>query len=91
MKFDEIDYYPFIVSINMCDGNCNPIEDLFGRISVPYRTEDMNQKVFNMVEGIDKSKTLAGYICVDMNVMIGNVSLGKNRALINVSVGVKKQ
>ena len=51
----------------------------------------MNQKVFNMVEGIDKSKTIAGYICVDMNVMVGNVSLGKNGAMINVSVGVKKQ
>ena len=74
--------------MNMCDGNCNTIKHLFGRISVPYKIEDMNQQVFNMVEGIDESKTLARYVCVDMNVMVRNGSLGKNGTMQNVSVGV---
>ena len=44
-----------------------------------------------MVEGIDESKTLARYICVDMNMIVRNVSLGKNGTMRNVSVVVKKQ
>ena len=31
-NFDEFHYYPFIISINRCDGSCNTVEDSFGRI-----------------------------------------------------------
>ena len=32
----ELYYYPFIVSIGKCDGNCNTDADRFGRISAPF-------------------------------------------------------
>ena len=31
--------YPLITSINRCDGSCNTVEDPFGRICVPNKTE----------------------------------------------------
>ena len=29
---DEFHYYPFIISMNGCNGSCNTVEDPFGRI-----------------------------------------------------------
>ena len=29
---DELLYYPFVISMNKCDGSCNTVEDPFGRI-----------------------------------------------------------
>ena len=45
LKPDELYYYPFIVSMNMCDKNCNTVEDLFSRTGVPIKTKDVNLKV----------------------------------------------
>ena len=42
----------------MCDGSCNTVEDLFGRICIPNLIEDVNLKVFSMTKGIRESKTL---------------------------------
>ena len=51
-------YYPFVVSLNRCDGSCNTFDDLSIRISVPNKTEDVNLNVFNMVAAINEWKTL---------------------------------
>ena len=51
-----------MVSIHWCDGSCNTVEDLFGRICVPNEIEDLNSKVFNMIKGINESKTLVKHI-----------------------------
>ena len=48
-----------------CDGSCNAIEDLFGRICVHKKMEDVNLKVVNIIKGINKSKTLAKHISCD--------------------------
>ena len=45
LKPDEFYYYPFIVSMNMCNGNCNTVEDPFNKIGVPIKTKDVNLKV----------------------------------------------
>ena len=50
LNLDILYYYPFIISMNRCDGNCNTIEDLFGRICIPEKIEDVNLKVFIMIK-----------------------------------------
>ena len=58
LNLDEIHYYPFITSMNRCDGSCKTVEDPLGRTSVPNKMEDVNLKVFNMIKRIKKpSKT----------------------------------
>ena len=57
--------YPFIINMNRCDGSCSTVEDPFGRICVPNKMEDMNLKVFNMIKGINESKTLTRLISCD--------------------------
>ena len=59
---DELHYYPFMVSLHMCDGSCNTAEDPFGKLRVPSNIEDANVNVFNMIAGINKLKTLMKHI-----------------------------
>ena len=62
---DECRYYPFIVSIDRCEGSCNTVEDPFVRAFVPNKMEDVNLKVFNMIKRINESKTLTKHVsCV---------------------------
>ena len=59
---DELHYYRFIISMNWCNGSCNIVEVLFGRICVYNKMEDMKLKVFNVIKGTNESKTLAKHI-----------------------------
>ena len=62
LNLDELHYYPFTISLGRCYGSCNTAEYPFGRICVPKKLEDVNMKVFNMIKGINESKTLIKYI-----------------------------
>ena len=31
LNLDELLYYPFIISMDRCDGSCNTVEDSYGR------------------------------------------------------------
>ena len=57
LNLDEVHSYPFIIS-NRCNGSCNTVENPLGRSRVPIKMEDMNLKVFYMIEGMNESKTL---------------------------------
>ena len=51
MNPDERHFFSFIISLKMRDGSCNTAGDLFGRICVSLRKEDVTFKVFNMIKG----------------------------------------
>ena len=44
-------YYPFVISINRCNGSCNIVEDPFGKIRALNKMEEVNLKVFNLIKG----------------------------------------
>ena len=54
---DELYYYSFTNSMNRRDGSCNNIEDPFGSKCGRSIMEDLNLKVFNMIKGINESRT----------------------------------
>ena len=58
----EFHYYPFSVKLDRCVGSCNTLNDLSNKVCVPNKTEDLNLSVFNMITGINESKTLAKHI-----------------------------
>ena len=39
-------------------GSCHTLDDLSYKVFVPKKTEDLNLSVFNMMTGINESKTL---------------------------------
>ena len=55
-------YYPFTVNLDRCVGSCNPFNDLLNRLYVADKTEDLNVRVFNMITGINESRTLTKHV-----------------------------
>ena len=58
----EFHYYPFAVKLDGCDRSSNTLNDLSNRVYVSKKTEDLNITVFNMITGINESKTLTKHI-----------------------------
>ena len=54
----EFWYYPFAVKLDRCVGSCITPNDLPNKVCVPNKTEDLNLSMFNMITGINESKTL---------------------------------
>ena len=54
----EFHYYRFTVKFDRCVGTCNTLNDLSNKLCVSNKTKDLNLSVFNMITGINESKTL---------------------------------
>ena len=58
----ELHYYLFAVNLDRCVGSCNTINDLPNKVCVRNKTKDLNLSVFNMITGINESKTLTKHV-----------------------------
>ena len=58
----EFHYYPFVVNLDRCDGSCNNHDKLSNKLYVSNKTKDFNLFVFNMITGINESRTLIKHI-----------------------------
>ena len=58
----ELHCYPFAVNLDKYVGTCNTLNDLSNKVCVPNKTEDLNLSMFNMITGINESKTLTKHI-----------------------------
>ena len=58
----EFHYHPFAFNLDRCVGSCNTLNDLSNKVFVPNKTEDLNLSLFNMITGINESKTLTKHI-----------------------------
>ena len=58
----ELKYYPFMISLKKCTGNCNVLSP---KICVPKETKDINVKTFNMITNKDEAKTMTEHISCD--------------------------
>ena len=72
--------YPFVVNLDRCVGCCNYLNDLSKKVCVPNKTEDLNLSIFNMITGINESKTLTKHISCKCkcNLMVENVIKNSN-------------
>ena len=55
-------YYPFAVKLDRCFRSCNTLNDLSNKVCNPNETKDLNRSVFNMITGINESKSLTKHI-----------------------------
>ena len=58
----EFHYYSFAVKLDRCVGSCNTLNDLPNKTCVSNKREALNLNVYNMITGINESKTLTKYI-----------------------------
>ena len=70
---DEFHYCPFMISVNMCNGSCNTVDDRFSRKGVPIKIKDVNLKVFNIIKGINQSWTYAKHISCECRYNDGEI------------------
>ena len=59
---EEFHYYQFSVKLNKSFRRCNSINDLSNKVCAPNKREDLKLRVFNVITGINESKTLAKHI-----------------------------
>ena len=58
----EFHYYPFAFKLDRCVGSCNSLNDLSKQVCIPKKTKKLDLSVFNMITGINESKTLANHV-----------------------------
>ena len=58
----EFHYCSFAVKLDRYVGSCNTLNDLFNKVYVAKKTEDLNLSVFSMIRGIKESKALTKHI-----------------------------
>ena len=58
----ELHYYPFAIKLDRCVGSNKALNDLCNKVCVPNKTEDLNLCVFNMITGVNESKTLTKHV-----------------------------
>ena len=58
----EFYYYPFPVKLDRCAEIFNTLNGLSNKACIPNKTENLNQRVFNMITGINEFKTLTKHI-----------------------------
>ena len=51
-----------MVKLDRFVGSCNTLNDLFNKVCFSSKTEDLNLSMFNMITGINESKTLTKHI-----------------------------
>ena len=61
----EFHFYPFAVKLDICVGHFNTLNDLSNKVCASNKTEDLNLSLFNMITGINESKTLTKHISSD--------------------------
>ena len=54
----ELRYYQFAVDWDRYVGSCNTPNNFSSKVCAPNKTEDLNSSFFNMITGINKSRTL---------------------------------
>ena len=75
--------YPFSVKLGRCVGSCNTLNK-----SVPNKREDLNLNVFNMITGINESKTLTKDISFECKCKFDGANVSQINCVITVIVDV---
>ena len=67
----EFLYCLFVVKLYKSVGIYNTLNDLFDKVYVPNKTEDLNPIMFNMIARINESKVLTKHISCECKLRFG--------------------
>ena len=87
----ECHYYSLAVKLERYVGSCNTLNGFSNKLYVPNKTEGSNRSNFNVITGINESKTLTKYISCKfkVNLIEENVIQINCGIMINVDVSIK--
>ena len=72
----ELKYFPFIISLDKCTGNCNVLSP---KICVPKETKDINVKAFNMATNKNEAKAMTKHISCDCKCKFNSTTGNSNQ------------
>ena len=75
----EFHYHSFTVKLDRCVGSCNTFNDLSNKVCVPNKAEDLNLSLFNMITGINESKTLTKHISCEYKCKFDGTKCNSNQ------------
>ena len=94
----ECNYYQFIISLQKYNANCNNLAEIYGKIYVPNKREDLNLNPHNLIIRKSESKTIKS-ICYEnenVNKTLNNIIQIKFETALKILIfgillNVKKQ
>ena len=72
----ELNYDPFMISLNKCTGSCNVLSP---KICVPKETKDINVKAFNMITNKNEAKAMTEHISCDCKCKFNSTTCNSNQ------------
>ena len=76
MNPNELNYYPFRISLNKYTGNCNVLSP---KICVPKETKDINVIAFNVITNKDEPKAMTECISCDCKCKFSSTTCNSNQ------------
>ena len=81
-------YYPFAVKSERCVGSCNTLNDIISnKVYVSNKIKNLNLNIFNIITGINKSKTLTKHISCKCKCRLDGRKCNSNQSGIMVNAG----
>ena len=77
----ELNYYLFMISLNIYSGSYNSVDDLSTYICIPSKTKDIN--VFNIITNKDEAKTMVKHILCDCKCKFSSTMCNSNQKCNN--------
>ena len=75
----ELKYYPFMITLDKCNGSCNAVDDLSIKICVLNKTKSINVKVFNVTTKLKKAKTFIKHISCNCKSKFDSTTCNSNQ------------
>ena len=96
LNLAELNYYPFMISLDKCNGSFNVADDLSTKICVHSETKDINVEVSNITRTYETKILIKHISCeiavnvkLNANSTVGHVIQIKNIIMVNVNASVK--
>ena len=74
----QFKYYPFMISLDKCNGSCSDINDLSMRSCVPSKSKDIN---VNMLTNGNETKTLVKHILCDCKCIFNSATWNSKKKM----------
>ena len=75
----ELNYYPFMISLDKCNESHNVVDDLSTKICVSSQIKDVKVKIFNMIIGIYEAKKLIKHISCHCKYKFSSTTCNSNQ------------
>ena len=75
----ERNYYPFMITLDKCNGSCNVADVLPTKICVLSEIKDVHDKVFNMIKRKNEVTTLVEHISCDCKCTFDTTTCKSNK------------